>query len=1050
MKSNLQIFHILLILFAFFFGLKGISQTTYYYNDSGAVQVEIDHQSAFIVVEDSFDENQLTTANVTWNSFETQSIKSDGNIEKCSRIIFNETISDSTVYQNKLSSLSSLNNVKGIYPAVIKDQTSFGTNDLFAVKTKQPTDSLLLQNFAFQNNSSIISSVPYSENWYYLQIDANSGFNAIELTNTFLESNLFDSVDPLLIGILDPGYEESVASTQYQLDNCRTNLPNTTLQWNLFNDSDIPLRDINVCDAWDLGLFGGGVEVAVIDTGLKAGIDEVSAVANIPTAGPWDFNYYYSAYGQAPHGTAVSTILAGEHGNGSKIAGVAPNAAIYNVGNKLETNFIQSQIASGINQALQQSNGSLELISMSFASNYTSADSMLQQAFQNAVNNNVILVAGAGSDSATQGLWFPANHPLIFSVSSSNQSGEWGGDRFGNILDVVAPGEDIPTINLTDIVVTPSGSSTATPQVTGSFALMKQANNSLDAETYKTVMKRTAQKSGNGMLITLIDDDPIFYSGLTPFNGPTGTRNDVMGNGVINASAAAKTVQSFDMANIDLHIRNSESDFGTEPDNVTRHANFVLWDSPDIWVSNDIFQGYDTQFHENPEYVDQNSVAYIFVKIINKSNTPYTIPMSVQLYWNKTCRDKKWPDAWNGALNNNYDHDIGGLIDTQEIPLNYNGKEVLKPGEQFILVFPWSVPNPADYVGGSFQDFNPHEFSFLARIVPTVDDPMYISEGPGVWTNVKNNNNIAWKNVLVCTPSDCSFLSATVSNSTNESKTYTLELFSESSEGGKSFYQEADVYAVLDQNLDLSWQNNGGSYSNAIYEAGKFKVVSDTMKLNQITLQPGQSGTVNVNYNFLADELTSKTKYKYHIIQRDDFDDEIINNITYYIKKHNLEGFDADAGSDRTINLSESTNLSAASIDGQAIYNWYDPAGNLIYSGTEIDVSPEITSTYKLEVINEQGVKDYDEVTISVNPFYFVGMSPNPANDVLVLQYQADGASSSYFQILEYNTGNTFNYIMDCSLDTATIDLTNYSVGLYFVTFVVDGNTIETKQLVKN
>ncbi len=48
----------------------------------------------------------------------------------------------------------------------------------------------------------------------------------------------------------------------------------------------------------------------------------------------------------------------------------------------------------------------------------------------------------------------------------------------------------------------------------------------------------------------------------------------------------------------------------------------------------------------------------------------------------------------------------------------------------------------------------------------------------------------------------------------------------------------------------------------------------------------------------------------------------------------------------------------------------YDQSGNLIYSGKDFTVSPEITEKYKLEVIAElDGVKDYDEVEVKVKEF---------------------------------------------------------------------------------
>ena len=90
--------------------------------------------------------------------------------------------------------------------------------------------------------------------------------------------------------------------------------------------------------------------------------------------------------------------------------------------------------------------------------------------------------------------------------------------------------------------------------------------------------------------------------------------------------------------------------------------------------------------------------------------------------------------------------------------------------------------------------------------------------------------------------------------------------------------------------------------------------------------------------------------------------------------------FDADAGSDETIDRSQSVTITAAQINEAAVYNWYDREGNLIYTGTDLTVSPEVTKTYKLEIITDtDGYKDYDQVQVTVNPYRLESLVPNPA-----------------------------------------------------------------------
>jgi tyrosinase-like protein/Big-like domain-containing protein len=69
---------------------------------------------------------------------------------------------------------------------------------------------------------------------------------------------------------------------------------------------------------------------------------------------------------------------------------------------------------------------------------------------------------------------------------------------------------------------------------------------------------------------------------------------------------------------------------------------------------------------------------------------------------------------------------------------------VLQPNECAIIEIPF-YPPPLNECNG-FQD--PQHLCLLARI-----EPVSVAEGASVWNNVKNNNNIAWRNVTL---SDCS------------------------------------------------------------------------------------------------------------------------------------------------------------------------------------------------------------------------------------------------------------------------------------------------------
>lgn len=78
--------------------------------------------------------------------------------------------------------------------------------------------------------------------------------------------------------------------------------------------------------------------------------------------------------------------------------------------------------------------------------------------------------------------------------------------------------------------------------------------------------------------------------------------------------------------------------------------------------------------------------------------------------------------------------------------------------------------------------------------------------------------------------------------------------------------------------------------------------------------------------------------------------------------------FQANA-EDVSANRNEIVTLMVDEINEEAVYNWYDAQGELIYTGTSLTVVADIAKTYKLEVIaDEDGFKDYKEVEVTLNP----------------------------------------------------------------------------------
>lgn len=140
----------------------------------------------------------------------------------------------------------------------------------------------------------------------------------------------------------------------------------------------------------------------------------------------------------------------------------------------------------------------------------------------------------------------------------------------------------------------------------------------------------------------------------------------------------------------------------------------------------------------------------------------------------------------------------------------------------------------------------------------------------------------------------------------------------------------------------------------------------------------------------------------------------------------------------------------ADEIDENATYNWYDPEGILIYTGSDFTLSLDVTKKYKLEIISDiDGLKDYDEVEVVVNPYKLASISPNPANALATITYDAELANSAYLRIVQTDSGTEHNYILDTEETTIQIDTSLFATGSYVVALICNGEFQISKILVK-
>jgi subtilisin family serine protease len=303
-------------------------------------------------------------------------------------------------------------------------------------------------------------------------------------------------------------------------------------------DSGLSTWDLDAINVTDLGagrtvaFNGDGVYVAVLDTGLVNNWPYYFPASRIAVqyaksfgGGGGDMGFVSSqpnkwGQDQNSHGTHVTSTVLVFNMYGAFFNGVAPSATVIPV-KVLNQNGSgwSSVIARGIAYVTElKKSGALGsgsvVINMSLGG--SRLDIMEQAAIDDAVSHGVIIVASAGNNGS-RGMGYPGAYAPVISVAAAGWYGtgatpfSWFSDdvpesngnafyvpswssraRTGQSLDVTAPGDNVVgpyQVNGQISYYYLSGTSMASPHVTGVVALMVQKNPALTADQAHSILK---------------------------------------------------------------------------------------------------------------------------------------------------------------------------------------------------------------------------------------------------------------------------------------------------------------------------------------------------------------------------------------------------------------------------------------------------------------------------------------------------------------------------------------------------------------------------------
>jgi hypothetical protein len=231
------------------------------------------------------------------------------------------------------------------------------------------------------------------------------------------------------------------------------------------------------------GLEGTGddIVVAVIDSGIAehAVFESVSIESN-----DWIGGGRVRPVDKA-HGTGVASILAGS-------SGIAPEAKLldYRVLNA-EGVGTSYAVASAIVRAVDQG---ADIINLSLGLYHETH--VLNAAVQYAAEKGVIMVAAAGNDGFAQ-LVYPAAYPEVLAVTAVDGQGRHAVfPNRSDVIDIAAPGVGVAVADSEGGYRLVSGTSAATPFVSGTLAALLSEDSNLTPEAAVHLLKAHLNEAG--------------------------------------------------------------------------------------------------------------------------------------------------------------------------------------------------------------------------------------------------------------------------------------------------------------------------------------------------------------------------------------------------------------------------------------------------------------------------------------------------------------------------------------------------------------------------
>ncbi|ABI67514.1 S8 family serine peptidase [Syntrophomonas wolfei] len=246
--------------------------------------------------------------------------------------------------------------------------------------------------------------------------------------------------------------------------------------------------------AWEVvGTTARPVVVAVVDSGIDDKHDDL--INRIDSRGYNFVEDNQDIFDWEGHGTAVSSIIAAQTDNRLGIAGVNGQNPVKIL--PLKTIDIDgygyiSDIIKAIDYAIE---AEVDVINLSMGSDRYS--DIENEVIQKAINCGITVVASAGNEGDSR-YDYPASYPGVISVGAIDRQGNPANfSNHNDQVDVVAPGVEIKACRPGNSYDCLNGTSFSAPMVTGTAAMLKSLDQSLQPDAICKIIQETSYDLGS-------------------------------------------------------------------------------------------------------------------------------------------------------------------------------------------------------------------------------------------------------------------------------------------------------------------------------------------------------------------------------------------------------------------------------------------------------------------------------------------------------------------------------------------------------------------------